>query len=218
MFEHSPELAEIASALSKAQGALESASKSSIGDKYKYADLAECLRTARAPLSENGLSISQHLITEEGDRRALVTMLMHSSGQWIKSVFHLETAILYGGAGKNPVQVLGSAITYQRRYAICSILGLAQEDNDASDNVIRQERSAPIRNSAPVRKPAFSIAEAEDKIWSCETEEELKLLVDDLKTLSAQDRKKARSIFDDKKKELLSVEDKKDCKPSQPDM
>jgi hypothetical protein len=59
-------------------------------------------------------------------------MLTHSSGQYISDCCVLPTAVLSGGGGKNPVQCLGSSITYMRRYAYCSITGLTQEDEDAA--------------------------------------------------------------------------------------
>ena len=43
--------------------------------------------------------------------------------------------MLSGGGGKNPVQCLGSSITYMRRYAYASILGLTQEDDDGKGHV-----------------------------------------------------------------------------------
>ena len=49
-------------ALAKMQGALDNAKKESDNPyfKSKYADLATCLQTAKKPMADNGLSISQH--------------------------------------------------------------------------------------------------------------------------------------------------------------
>jgi hypothetical protein len=59
----------------------------------------------------------------------LVTLLTHTSGEWIKSEFPIKAQ----PSGKtNEMQALGSGITYLRRYAICSMLGIAQEDDDGS--------------------------------------------------------------------------------------
>ena len=131
MFEMSEQTSDIFTALAKFQGELGNASKSKAGHGYKYADLAQCINCAKEPLSKNGLSVVQ-MLGQQGDRQTLTTMLTHSSGQWIRSTFTLVDATLMGGAGKNPAQVLGSAITYQRRYAYAAILGMAQEDDDAA--------------------------------------------------------------------------------------
>ena len=128
---HSEQVNELFAALSKFQGELDNAIKCSAGHGYKYADLAECINVAKAPLAANGLSVVQ-MIGQSGEHQTLITMLCHSSGQYLQSEFALVNATLMGGAGKNPAQVLGSAITYQRRYAYTAILGMAQEDDDAA--------------------------------------------------------------------------------------
>lgn len=138
---------ELFAAFAKFQGELESASKGKQGHGYKYADLSECINTAKPTLAANGLAVSQMLgMTSEG-KQTLITMLTHSSGQFISSEFVMVDAKLMGGAGNNPAQVLGSAITYQRRYAYAAIIGLAQEDDDAASvkpqSNQRQQRQAP---------------------------------------------------------------------------
>lgn len=124
---------ELFAALSKFQGELENAPKDKPGHGYKYADLAMCINTAKEPLANNGLSVTQMLGMNDNGKQTLITMLSHSSGQYISSEFVMVEASLMGGAGKNPAQVLGSAITYQRRYSYAAIIGLAQEDDDAKN-------------------------------------------------------------------------------------
>ncbi len=56
------------------------------------------------------------------------TMVLHNSGQWIKS----ETQLPIDSAAKmSAAQAAGSVITYARRYALAAALGIAQEDDDA---------------------------------------------------------------------------------------
>lgn len=128
-------------AFSKFQGELENASKDKQGHGYKYADLAECINTAKPHLATNGLAVSQMLGMNQDGKQTLITVLTHESGQYMGSEFVMVDAKLMGGAGSNPAQVLGSAITYQRRYAYASIIGLAQEDDDAS-NVGKQKQKS----------------------------------------------------------------------------
>lgn len=135
MFKLSEQTNELFAALSKFQGELDNASKSKQGHGYKYADLAECINIAKAPLAATGLAVSQMLGQSESGKQTLITILTHSSGQYMMSEFDLVDATLMGGAGKNPAQVLGSAITYQRRYAYTAIIGMAQQDDDAASCV-----------------------------------------------------------------------------------
>src|SRR5271154_3448056 len=117
----------LALALSKAQSVMENVSKDKQGYGYKYADLASVLTAIRKPLSDNGLSISQ-LVTTDIDKQVLVTLLMHESGQWLKSTFCIENVIM---KQCNSLQQIGAGITYTRRYALSALVGLSQEDDDA---------------------------------------------------------------------------------------
>jgi hypothetical protein len=123
---------ELFKALAVAQGEMDSASKGRQGHGYKYADLAECINTAKPVLAKNGLAVSQMLGSDQAGKQTMITILTHESGQYMSSEFVMVEAVLAGGSGKNPAQVLGSAITYQRRYAFAAIIGLAQEDDDAA--------------------------------------------------------------------------------------
>jgi len=128
---NSTELNEIFKALSSFQGDLENASKNvdKQGISWKYADLAGCINTAKPHLAKHGLAVTQFMGMYEG-KQSLTTMLTHSSGQYISDEVQLPEAVLHGSSGKNPVQVLGSAITYVRRYNYAAIIGMAQEDDD----------------------------------------------------------------------------------------
>ena len=123
---HSDQINELGAALAKAQGLIEGAKKDSANPFFKsrYADLASVWDACRKHLSENGLSITQ--CPEESDNGiAIETMLLHSSGQWIKSRYTMPVS-------KLDAQAVGSAITYARRYALASIVGIAPEDDDGN--------------------------------------------------------------------------------------
>ena len=130
----------IFAAVSKMQAELTNASKDKQGHGYKYADLAECIETAKAPLAANGLAVVQ-LMGMADSKHTITTMLTHESGQYVCDTMRVEDAVLQGGAGKNPAQVMGASITYMRRYAFAAIIGLAQEDDDAA-NVRKREKEA----------------------------------------------------------------------------
>ena len=116
-------------ALAKMQGALDNAPKTSKNPYFnsRYADLATCLSALKKPMSDNGLSISQHC-TFDGAILRCVSILGHSSGQMMISVLNVPVT-------KKDPQGIGMAMTYARRYAMSSIVGLAQADDDAESSV-----------------------------------------------------------------------------------
>lgn len=138
MNSQSEQINELASALAKAQGALSKAEKDRSNPffKSKYATLDSIWDAIRAPLSNNGLAIIQTISSQE-DQIFLTTTLAHSSGQWMRS----EVPVV---SGKFTPQVLGSAMTYMRRYALASIVGATSGEDD--DGEIAQRRHQEIRN------------------------------------------------------------------------
>src|SRR6202795_3981153 len=128
---------ELATALSKAQGEITGALKDSANPffKSKYADLASCWDACRSALSKNGLAVIQSPETE-GTGTFLVTTLMHSSGQWMRS------SLIVQPKDETP-QAMGSAITYARRYALCAAVGVAQVDDDGNAASGRSEGLSP---------------------------------------------------------------------------
>ena len=124
--ETSENINEISSALAKAQGQIENAIKDSSNPffKSKYADLTSVWAACRKQLSENGLSVIQSP-EESSHGISVVTMLCHSSGQWIRSNYSMPC-----DSSKLTPQVIGSAITYARRYALSAMVGIAPHDDD----------------------------------------------------------------------------------------
>lgn len=125
--EMSSNITELATALAKAQGEIKNATKSSDNPyfKSKYADLAEVLNVAREPLAKNGLSIMQANEGVANGYMSVTTLLLHSSGQYIKATGTFPV-------GKQDPQGAGSALTYARRYSLAAMLGIAQEDDDGN--------------------------------------------------------------------------------------
>ena len=126
--EKSEQINELATALAKAQGMIGGALKDSENPffKSKYADLKSVWSVIKQPLSTNGLSVVQTPETSENGVK-INTMLLHSSGQWISSYVGVPV-------GKKDAQGLGSAISYGRRYALASIVGVYQEDDDGNNS------------------------------------------------------------------------------------
>lgn len=107
--------------------------------KSKYAGLPNILEVVLPILHKNELYVIQSPVTE-GDRIGVETEIVHGeTGEKICGKFTVALA-------KNDPQGAGSAITYARRYALVSMLGLnVDEDDDgnsASDPAgeIKRER------------------------------------------------------------------------------
>lgn len=98
--------------------------------KSKYADLPTILSAINEPLLNNGLVVSQFPEGEFG----LTTRLMHSSGEWMESTYYMKPV-------KTTPQDTGSAITYQRRYAIGAILNLNIDEDDDGNKASGNEKT-----------------------------------------------------------------------------
>jgi ERF superfamily len=130
----SPDLSRLAPALVRAQAAMENPSRNrsvqvrTQGGAYsfRYATLDRITDMARRVLAENGLCVIQPIVSSERGQPALLTRLLHESGQW------MECEIPLPPLGPNP-QAFGSVVTYVRRYALSAMLNIApDEDDDAN--------------------------------------------------------------------------------------
>jgi hypothetical protein len=144
MIQTSESVKEIATALAKAQGEVENASRNANNPHFRstYADLAEVLNTVRPVLAKHGLSVVQAPSFADG-LATVDTLLMHSSGEWIRNAASAPVQ-------KPDPQGVGSATTYLRRYSLAAMCGIAQEDDDAEHAV----RSAPQRKQSPPKQAA----------------------------------------------------------------
>jgi len=132
MVTQSDSIKNIAAAMAKVQASIEGAKKGSDNPhfKSKYADLTECWTACRNALTENGVAVIQGVVSGN-----MKTTLTHSSGEWISD----EGIPLCGYQNaKNPMQALGSAVTYARRYGLCAMVGIAPEDDDG--NALTQDK------------------------------------------------------------------------------
>src|ERR1700731_185809 len=135
MHRSSESVAAIATALAKAQTELSNPEKAMIGTVYnnrsdspqsfRYASLSSGLDIVRKTLGGQQIAIAQ---TTDIDRASgtvnLTTILLHTSGEWISSDWPVcqlsETAA---------PRRMGAALTYARRYALFTMVGIAGEDD-----------------------------------------------------------------------------------------
>jgi hypothetical protein len=154
-------MSELTKALIGFHKAVDKIDKNARANYGKFADLANVLSTVTPPLHANGLAITQTF-----DNQALVTTLHHTSGETISSSCQLMIC-----DGRNQTQEWGKAVTYQRRYAICSILGIvADMDTDAESEPQPEKKvSRPARQTEPA-KPAAAEPKPTDPMKNDEKE------------------------------------------------
>ena len=104
----------------------------------KFADLANVLSTVTPALLKNNLVLTQTFLAN-----SLITTLRHVSGEEISSVCDLILS-----EGRNKTQEWGKAVTYQRRYSICSILGIVA-DMDMDGAMLDESTKPDLAKSAP---------------------------------------------------------------------
>src|SRR5436190_9402695 len=137
----SESVAALASALAKAQGELVNPEKSltatikgvRAGEQdrtFRYAPLSSGLEIVRKTLGQHQIAAIQ---TTAIDQTAaivnLTTMLAHASGEWIASDWPVCPI-----ADMASPRRMGAALTYARRYALFTLVGIAGEDDlDAPD-------------------------------------------------------------------------------------
>ncbi len=166
--ERSESIKELVSALSKFQGKVKNATKEASNPffKSKYATLDSIVDVIKEPLAENGLSYMQFPI----GTNILVTILAHSSGEYISSSVEMTPK-------DSTPQAHGSAITYMRRYCLSSILGIATEDDDdgnAASTGTKHAKPAVVVRGKVDSQDAY--AEAVKAIDKAKTQGELLIL------------------------------------------
>jgi hypothetical protein len=139
--EQSEKIDLLAAALTKVQEEIKPAAFDSVNPYYKskYASLGSVIEAAKI-LPIHGLAYTQ-LPISDGWYVGVENVLMHESGQWISQKFLMPIDT----DSKNPIQEAGKAITYARRYALASMLGI-YSDEDTDGNAPSQASDA---NSKP---------------------------------------------------------------------
>jgi hypothetical protein len=139
----------LAEALAKAQAAMQNAplNKTNPHFKSKYADLAAIRDAVTPALSANGLAITQTPTFRDG-AFVLVTTLRHTGGETVESIYPLAV---------DKPQVMGSALTYARRYSLAAMCGIAAEEDD--DANAAQTGATP---ATPKAAPKLAPTNAQD--------------------------------------------------------
>jgi hypothetical protein len=157
-------IAKLAPALVAAQASLGGITKDAANPHFRsrYASLDGIMAVVRPGLAAHGLAVVQGVTspieTAGGTLHAVavVTRLIHTSGEWV------ESRVIVPIAKLDP-QGAGAAVTYGRRYALSALLALATEEDDDGESAM-PSRNAPTTartgasrsNAAPAASKAAS--------------------------------------------------------------
>jgi ERF superfamily len=229
MHRSSESVAAIATALAKAQTELSNPEKAMVGTIYntrsespqsfRYASLSSGLDIIRKTLGGHEIAIAQ---TTDIDRVSgtvnLTTVLLHTSGEWISS--HWPVCQL---SETSAPRRMGAALTYARRYALFTMVGIAGEDDlDAPPDVTAKPAGgpqavaaglAPNPNVAPIRSSQFQAGNrttppVREKLGIEESAAIRAQLIREIETLPG-DELQSRAIAILKAKNRLSADDAK---------
>jgi hypothetical protein len=154
----------IAAALAKAQAQLVNPEKSLVATirstdaavaperSFRYAPLSSGLDIVRKTLSQHEIATVQTTsIDETAGIVRLSTVLAHASGEWISSEWPVcaisETATPHR---------MGAALTYARRYALFTLVGIAGEDDLDAPDLIVPTPPAPKSETGKTNGPKYS--------------------------------------------------------------
>lgn len=136
----SQEVKNLMSALAKAQAAFPDIPKDKevqAGQrKYRYSDLATILSKTRKPLTENGIAVTMGTEVKDG-AFILTCRVCHSTGEWIEATYPMPK--------DQGSQVIGSAMTYGRRYLISALLNICADDDTDGE----EAKDVPHGNGKP---------------------------------------------------------------------
>lgn len=135
----SAEIDKITQSLFDMQGELKPIARSKVvkvkSFEFRYAPLDAITEYITPLMQKHGLAFLQAV-----DSESLTTRIIHKSGQWIES----DTFLNRDHAN---MQGFGGEITYKRRYALCSLLGIVSDDD------VDAPRHSPVQGSMEMLSP-----------------------------------------------------------------
>jgi hypothetical protein len=193
----SEDINELATDFPKAQAEFEVAelNKNNPFFKSRYADLMAVVNASRPALTKYRLSVAQDIISHPNGETLLHTLLLHSSGQWIESRMRVLPP-------KNDVQSMSSYITYLKRVAYSSLIGVVTGDEDDDGEVaVATQRETFAKGTALNAK--YNPREEVNEVITREQREELEyelaeypdiaeMVLDGLKIQSLADMPKSK--------------------------
>lgn len=131
----------LAKALVAAQAAMPPVDEDGKGNYGAHMTLDHLIALTKPKLNEHGLALLQFPAISELGAPVLRTVILHESGEEMRT----DTPLFMP---RQDMQALGAAITYARRYAWASALGISSEKDDDADSI-----REPKKGSRPVSSP-----------------------------------------------------------------
>jgi hypothetical protein len=152
----SESIAALAAALAKAQIELTNPEKALIGSietkdrntperLFRYASLASGLEIVRKTLGRHEIATVQTTAIDQASGIVnLTTVLAHASGEWIASDWPVCAV-----SETTAPHRMGAALTYARRYALFTLVGIAGEDDLDAPDLLSPKPQEPVPEQAP---------------------------------------------------------------------
>jgi len=151
--------------------------KSNDFGKYKYTDLSDVTEAIKPLLQKHGLAYFQ---------------TMDSNNVMKTTLFHVESAELLDSfitmpldvelKGMNKYQVMGSAISYIRKYQLCSILGIVSDEKSIDSLEAQKPKEQTLDNKRftdalkAINEGKITIEKLKEKFQLSEAQEKALLL------------------------------------------
>jgi len=117
---------------------------------YRYEDLATVTEQLSPVMAKHGLSFRWRTDSSTVDAVSVTCIVSHVEGHSEETT--LAAKLDHSGA-KNPIQALGSAVTYLQRYTIKAALGIAAADDDDGRSVgskaASQDKQPQLKEQQP---------------------------------------------------------------------
>lgn len=195
----------VSAALVKCQGSVKAAEFDATNPFFKsrYATLGSVIEASREALVQSGLAVLQ-VPTIDGGLVSVHTRIVHSSGQ---SLDCGSMSLSLGESDRNSdAQLAGSILTYLKRYAWASILGIYADTDDDGHSAPKGAipRQKPVQASGPpvdttqgVKVPEKGIPASNSGTKESETAQWAKLRMKLLNKLEAAPGQKNRVLLTD---------------------
>jgi len=111
---------------------------------YQYEDLSDVTKALSPAMAKLGLSFRWR--TDSGQNGVKVTCIItHRGGHYEETAL---TAPVDASGNKNPIQAIGSAVTYLQRYTLKAAVGVAADRDDDGRSAYQREEQKPANKPA----------------------------------------------------------------------
>ena len=132
---------------------------------YRYEDLQSVTEALSPPMAKHGLSFRWRTVSDGPDKVTVSCIISHRAG-------HSEENSLSArhdtSGNKNPIQALGSAVTYLQRYTLKAAVGVAASADDdgqsATPDLPPIEQKQPPRQQPPHKDEPKPLGQNQQKL------------------------------------------------------